>query len=451
MKTIAGVGLFISCCLFLVDIKAQESFVSFNSKSPESNQIERIDLGSQLQELSSDEWLWSINSGPLKGHQLYLYPSQLISNNYTISSGSSSTIKDLGIHNFEGYLIDHPSHSKARITLYQGALRGYVILKGIRYHIAPSSSNKASRIEHVWYTTPIEKSAQHALCGSLHTSKHERDQISSEKSSKACRIYKVAIALDYSYIQKHGNADNAIAQSIAIMNMVAGDYDDNFSAPIRFEIVEHFISTCPSCDPWVIHANAETFMNNFGSWSTHGFTEDHDISQLWTDHNLWYGYLPNGYANFNVVGFANDASVCSGSYQVLEHYTNSDWALRVLTSHEFGHNFGASHDPERTRYIMSPTLNLTSSWSSSSTQSINNNLSFMSCHQSCGTDDCPDELALMAPLQASEYTASHSISTVGPLTLEGTLSISAPDVSLSSQVLIMEGSELLVASSGCDE
>lgn len=449
MKTVAGIGLFISCCLFLIEVKAQQYVFTSSSKTYKKHQKERANLKGQLQELSSDEWIWSINSGPLKGHQLYLYPSQLISTNYKISSSSSRIVKDLGIQNFEGYLIDHPNHSKARITMYLGELRGYVVLNDIRYHVEPDTSKTSKRLEHIWYAHPSDKAEQHAQCGALKVSKQVRDDSSNKKSSTACRIYQVAIALDYSYVQKQGSADDAIAQSMAIMNMVAGDYDDTFSVPIQFEIVEHYVSTCPSCDPWVFHSNAETFMNNFGSWSTHGFTEEHDIAQLWTDHNLWYGYLPNGDANFNVVGFANDASVCSGSYQVLEHYTDSDWALRVLTSHEFGHNFGASHDPEHTRYIMSPTINLTSSWSHSSTITINGNLMDMTCYADCISDDCWENLTLTAPLTATNYTARSTIATLGPIGIQHNLGLSAPEVSISPGLSLLPGNTFTIDQNAC--
>jgi len=94
---------------------------------------------------------------------------------------------------------------------------------------------------------------------------------------------------------------------------------------------------------------------------------------------------------FGVAGLASLNAVCSSNrYHILEDFVDQNSTLRVLTSHEMGHNFGGTHDPNMTQFIMSPLVTQTSTWSSASQSTINNALINFTCFDQCFIGSCSD-------------------------------------------------------------
>ena len=89
----------------------------------------------------------------------------------------------------------------------------------------------------------------------------------------------------------------------------------------------------------------------------------------------------------NVIGLAWIGVVCNNGfrYNVMENYSSNSNSLRVLSSHEIGHNFSAGHDGG-SGFIMSPSVNNTTAWSSGSVANIESHYnSRLSCFTSCGS------------------------------------------------------------------
>ncbi|MEO1628387.1 MAG: PKD domain-containing protein, partial [Bacteroidota bacterium] len=148
--------------------------------------------------------------------------------------------------------------------------------------------------------------------------------------------------------------------------------------------------------PWTTSTNASTLLNSFRSWGNGGFPTvggNFDLAQLWTDRNL----------AGSTIGIAWLNAVCtSRRYHVCEDFSSNANLLRVLTAHEIGHNFSASHDAGGSGFIMAPSVNNTSTWSNASKNSINNAIPRYACLSDCVSapeaNFAADQLVGCAPL-----------------------------------------------------
>ena len=320
---------------------------------------------------------------------LVLSPSNLLSSEHIVS-GTSQLIgpSTLAIP-YMGYIKGDPS-SAVRVTLLDQGLYGTFSHKNIHYYVEPASNfDKSIRPgTMIIYTGENVKSPDKVTCASQEFHKRTNTTKAQTKSAGSCRVYELAIALDYSYVQKHGGVTGAINQSIAVMNMVAADYENAFSDDVRFEVVEHFVSDCSTCDPWTNTTDASDLLNEFTAWGHSGFFANHDIGQFWTDRNICG-------TDCSVAGLAWIDVVCgSWKYHILEDFTSTSWQLRILVSHEMGHNFGSFHD-SGSGHIMGPSIVVnTSTWSSQSTNAINTAMQSFTCYHDCVIGSCTEILDL---------------------------------------------------------
>lgn len=404
--------------------------------------------------IDKDRIRWTISIGELKGREAIIYANDLFSEDYTSSTISSSLIPTDLPRTYSGYLLDD-TDSNIRITTHDGHITGYIATSEGKYYLEPIRSlDKSTSTDHVLYNENDVKNLKEGLCAASQVYQKSSIDPSASKSatkSNGCRTYQIAIAADYAYFLAHGGISGAIAQSTAVMNMVAGDYDDPFSDEVRFQIVEHWISNCSTCDPWTSSANASSLLNDFTDWAPNGFNNDHDLGQLWTRRDI-VSTNNQGQVFTSTVGLAFIDVVCrSFKYHLLEDFTSISWALRVLTTHEMGHNFGYGHDPGGTSFIMSPSITNTSAWSSNSINSINTALSRHTCFTSCGgganNASCNNVITLSGSINQSQQ-ARQLIQTTGSVTVSQNVTLSAPNVSINN-LTVARGRTLTLNDQGC--
>ena len=314
----------------------------------------------------------------------------ILADNYKVTladpSGRSIHRDELALP-YEGKVKGHPE-SSVRITLANQYAYGYFIFDDEKYYVEPATKydKSLSPSTMVVYSADQVRKNSPISCAAKIEEEEVKEKGSNLKMAGSCQIAELAIAVDYSYRQLHGGNVEAINQTIAVMNMVAGVYEGSFTDDIRFEIVEHFVSDCPTCDPWSTTTSAQGMLDEFTAWGPTGFSATHDIGQFWTDRDLC------GDNNCSVAGLAWINALCGTyRYHILEDFTSTAWQLRVLVSHEMGHNFGANHDASGSSTIMAPSVsNNTTTWSSTSVNAINGGISGFTCFEECVVGSCTE-------------------------------------------------------------
>ena len=210
---------------------------------------------------------------------------------------------------------------------------------------------------------------------------HEKKHPANEKSSVlACKLLELAIASDFLMFQTYGSVAAVEAHNVGVMNNVATDYDDSFNDEIQFEIVEQFVPTTAGADPISTSTDIGDVLDSFTAWAPGGFTNTHDLGQHWSSRDY----------DGTTIGLAWVGVVCAGfRYHVLEDFSSTAWALRVLTSHEMGHNFNQGHDDAGSGFIMAPSVNNTNTWSPASIAGINGYVPGLNCLSACPPDSPP--------------------------------------------------------------
>ncbi len=204
--------------------------------------------------------------------------------------------------------------------------------------------------------TPSVDRGQQETSPSGKTPDAERSQVG------LCFQVQLAIANDYAmFAGYNSNVTTLEARNLSVMAGVEGDYGSSFADDYFFPVVQQFISTCATCDPWTTSTEAQDLLISFTNWG--GFTNTHDLGQLWTRRNF----------DGSTVGIAWVGAVCTPNrYHTIQDFTTNASLMRVTTSHEIGHNFDCDHDPAGSPNIMAPVVQNTSSWSALSIGTVNN-------------------------------------------------------------------------------
>ncbi len=285
-------------------------------------------------------------------------------------------------------MLDISDYSRVRLTVNEGFIYGFIELNQRRLYIQPLSDfyQDAPFDKYVSYyqdqTKPDKK--EHKCGVDIDEAKRKALKAQAESMADANRLpgacfeVELAIASDFLMFQKYGSIAGVENHNIAVMNDVQTNYDDEFADELQFVIVEQFVSNCSSCDPWSNTSNANSLLNQFTSWAPGGFSNVHDMGQLWTDRDFESG------GDFGVIGLAWVGVICTANrYQILEDYTSVAWGLRVLVAHETGHNFDAGHDNSGDPFIMAPAVNNSNTWSGVSISDITSHYLSRNCLAAC--------------------------------------------------------------------
>lgn len=76
-------------------------------------------------------------------------------------------------------------------------------------------------------------------------------------------------------------------------------------------------------------------------------------------------------------------------YHSILDFTSNTALMRVLVSHELGHNFSANHDAPGSNFIMTPNVNNRTNWSTQSVNEINAFANPLQCLSLCGQNAPP--------------------------------------------------------------
>ncbi len=277
----------------------------------------------------------------------------------------------------------------ARLTLNKDYFSGLFRKGKAYYYIEPLSQFIPSAPPHsyVAYKASDVIPVENATCGAAQVRRKKKEIMQSILNKTGnCYEVELAIASDGLMFQKYGSVTAVENHNITVMNNVAGNWDDEFADEIQFIIVEQYVSTSPSADPWTSSTNPNALLNSFTAWGPTGFSQTHDLGQLWTDRDF----------DGSTIGIAWVGVVCtSNRYHCLQDFSSNAEFLRVLTSHEIGHNFDALHDASGSPYIMAPAVSTSTQWSSASVTDINAHIAAKAAPNGC-LAACPPPLPPVA-------------------------------------------------------
>lgn len=277
------------------------------------------------------------------------------------------------------------------LTLNESFIYGYFVDGGETYFIEPLSYFLPGQPDdqYIVYAASAAKTDDSHKCGveamhekmqELNPHEHGKDHGNSAEKMMGCVTVDLAIASDLSMFTALGSVGGVNGFTFGVMNNVQTNYDNEFADEIQFSIVEQFVVAPPASDPWTNSASAGALLDDFTDWGPSGFNASHDLGQLWTNRDLSGG----------TVGVAWLDAVCTSfRYHVVSRFTTNANFLRVMTAHEIGHNFGAVHDGG-SGFIMSPSVNNTTTWSAASISTISSTAASSSCLAGCsGSQQSP--------------------------------------------------------------
>lgn len=209
-----------------------------------------------------------------------------------------------------------------------------------------------------------------------------KETVGQTRMPGGCFIVEYAIAADWSMVVKFGSDVDVENHITGVVNNVQTNWDTEFDDELQFEIVTFWISSCSSCDPWSNSTDPEVVLISFTNWANSGaFGVTHDVGSMWSNRVYISG----------IVGLAWVSVVCTGNrYNVLRDFTSNANQLRVMNSHELGHNFSAvssstGHDPVNSGFIMAPSVNTSTTWSSQSRTDIQGHYLSRWCLSNCSS------------------------------------------------------------------
>ena len=338
--------------------------------------------------------------------EIFLYENEIRSKNYTVKVNNEQgefEVAPSAVKTFSG-ILNNSRGEKVSLTIGKDFIYGFITENGTRYFIEPASyfDTKAKKNQFVVYSEKDVIPSKDNKCGvtdlqeHAHDHEHSEENVTSDRSSQACYEVELAIGSDYKMFQKYGDQAGVENHNIGIMNNVNTDYDDSFNEEIKFKIVTQYISTCNSCDPWSATTDPFQLLPDFQNWGNGGgFGITFDLGQLMTARDF----------NGGTIGLASTAEVaCTNSkYHTVQDFTSNGSLIRVVVSHEIGHNFAYVHDAGGSPFIMAPAVQNTNTWSVPSQDRINITIAnkIGSCFSACSTAPPPPPGGSGPPLEVS--------------------------------------------------
>ena len=170
-------------------------------------------------------------------------------------------------------------------------------------------------------------------------------ELSSGATFSADIIYEAEIALvaDYYAFTKTNSTDQLAYELLNILNITDSYYNQ---LNITYRLVELFIFTYLQAEPWPDSNDAGELLDTFDSWvGNGGLLNWHDLATFWSGRSIGYSY-----------GWLN--SIGTFRRHHLVEFWNMGYTrwLGNFQAHEAGHNWGATHVENDSRWIMSSNI-----------------------------------------------------------------------------------------------
>lgn len=335
-----------------------------------------------------------------------LQPSDLLSDN----------LAGLAVYPYKG-VSDEKNGGEAAFTFAKDYLYGLYEVDGDTYFIEPLWYYDRTQPRDLFVVYSSSDVRERALqdCAPVEIGQ-QRGALNSSADSpgpNVCRyMLEIAVANDLRMFEKFGSVANVKTHNIAVLNAAQVNYDDDFSKPIRFNVVAIFVPTTDAMDPITpTQMERGALLTEFSTWAEaggFGSGVTYDIAHWRTTRPMVNpaGQGVNG-AAFQLPG--GGPTVCTNlKYAVFaEREVLSACELKRVTSHETGHLFGASHTSGTSNIMRSPSLGCTDTWAAISIQEIDAAIANATCLSPCTVPsyvNLPDVLRLLCTDVEACYT-----------------------------------------------
>ncbi len=247
--------------------------------------------------------------------------------------------------------------AQARMSLTEKGLEGAIITKQGRYFLQParSISKQARPDEFILYessdlteeggtcgvTLAEEIAAQEEMAKVAATDVVEAEANGPVSSISPMKIARISTDADGEYVASLGGATQANNQIESILNFVDGIYESEIG--ISFQIVQQNTWADANSDPYTstsASTRLQEFRNHWNANFPNSGANRRAIAHLFTGVNL----------DGSTIGIASFGVACrtpNFSYGLSQQFPFGSTGITaqtvVLTAHEIGHNFGASH------------------------------------------------------------------------------------------------------------
>ncbi|HEY6502475.1 MAG TPA: GEVED domain-containing protein [Chitinophagaceae bacterium] len=412
MKPISNLSLAMACIFFFQSTYAQKQFTATAVNSEQSVQlrshfskyslfsINTAEITDYARKQKTSKTDFSLQLPGFSNWKFSLAEHDILSKDYKLvvnSPEGQTLLPRPACMTYAGYLSD-VSDSRVRLTIDNNVIYGIIKSGGNEYFIEPLRylDKQAASDVFVVYDVKDISPDPNITCGVKET-EERTSSVQRLMAGTNCVQTELAIASDESMFIRYGSAAAVQTHNIGVMNNVIWDYvNGQFTDNIEFVIVTQNVSTSAVTDqlsPAYAGTNSNTILPNFRTWGNAGnFGVTYDLAQFWTTRNIDMDGAGGG---SGTVGLAYRPGVCGASrYHILEDFTGSNpsgsgYQLRVLTTHEIGHNFNITHDGAGSGFIMAPSVNNTDTWSAASITIADAFVPGSGCLGSCSSAGVP--------------------------------------------------------------
>jgi len=229
-------------------------------------------------------------------------------------------------------------NAEARFNLAGQSLEGVILTPEEWYFVEPMRNYSASADpgEMVVYRRSDILEEEIGICGTSLAHRigdaHTMVEPQVLAATSGISTADIATEADYEFVTASGGAAEANATILDILNQVDGIYQTQLSISLRV-MYQHAWST-PD-DPYTATAPSAMLSEFRDHWNANFYAVAYDLAHMWTGRDM----------DGSTIGIAYMSVVCqarSYSYGVSQRFTSAPGKY-ILSAHEIGHNFGASH------------------------------------------------------------------------------------------------------------
>ncbi|CAN5468149.1 hypothetical protein BH10ACI1_BH10ACI1_11120 [soil metagenome] len=270
--------------------------------------------------------------------ELILTPHDLRSARYFAEETFANGVRQLerdAVKTFTGK-VSGDENSQVRLTIDGTKIEGFFETNGERFFIeaARKYSRFADSNDLVVYRAADLLIENSFVCDSGLTAKIERGKeliaANAVSSPQNLRVIEIATDADLEYVNALGGANAANTEILSILNMAEGVFESDLRLTINV-VYQHVWTTQ---DPFS-GTNTTNLLSSFQNyWNANNQQIQRDAAHLFTGKSF---ALSSGYALIGVICYKPNESYGLSGYV--------DWAPAkfLITTHELGHNLGATH------------------------------------------------------------------------------------------------------------